>query len=62
MNGGNEVPSIFPLVQHLTILEAIFGWCVNTVIGNAILMIMFVVSLLLIGFKIFKRAKKSARS
>ena len=58
----DRVISIFPIAEHLIIIEAVFNWCINTIKGNAILFTLFVASLVLIGFKIFKRAKISARS
>ena len=35
---------------------------VNMITGNTILFVMFVASLVLIGFKIFKRAKRAAKA
>ena len=55
-------PPVFGLAEALADLGTIFTKCVNFITSNGILFTMFVASLVLVGFKIFKRAKKAARS
>lgn len=50
------------LSEALTQLGTVVTKCVSFITGNDILYIMFVASLVLVGFKIFKRAKKVARA
>lgn len=50
------------LEQALTQLGTVVAKCVDFITGNDILYVMFVASLVLVGFKIFKRAKKVARA
>lgn len=50
------------ITQALTDLTTVVTSCVSMITGNAILYTMFVASLVLVGFKIFKRAKKAAKA
>lgn len=50
------------LAQALEQLGTVVTNCVSYITGNSILYVMFVASLVLVGFKIFKRAKKVARA
>ena len=50
------------ITQALTQLTEVMTHCVNTITSNSILFTMFVASLVLVGFKIFKRAKSAAKS
>ena len=50
------------LNDYLVTLKSVFTECVKIITQNPILMTMFVASLVLVGFKIFKRAKSAAKS
>ena len=45
----------------LTNVWSIVGSCINFITGNAALMMLFAASLVPVGFKIFKKAKRSVR-
>lgn len=46
----------------LTNLWTVVSGCVTFITGNDILMIMLVSSLVVVGFRIFKKAKKAAKA
>lgn len=50
------------LAEALTDLTTVVTKCVEFITGNDILYTMFVASLVIVGFKIFKRAKKAAKA
>ena len=50
------------VTSALTQLWEVVTSCVTFISGNAILMVLLVASLVAVGFKIFKKAKKAARS
>lgn len=63
MTGENNPSDHIVIIgTHLTALQMIFTECYNLIVDNAILFTVFVASLVLIGFKIFSRAKRSSRS
>ena len=59
-NGGEVV--VFGLSDALSQLTTVVSKCVEFITGNPILYTMFVASLVIVGFKIFKRAKKAAKA
>lgn len=57
----NNEPAVSSLSAALTDLGTVVTKCVEFITSNGILFTMFVASLVLVGFKIFKRAKKAAK-
>ena len=50
------------MTTALNNLWSVVETCIEKITGNDFLAIMLVASLVVVGFKIFKRAKKAARS
>lgn len=50
------------LTQALSDLWSIVETCITKITSNAFLAVLLVASLVVVGFKIFKKAKKAARS
>lgn len=63
MAGSASAPPAGPWwILPITILLSIVEDSIQKIAGNAFLAILLVASLVYIGFKIFKKAKKAARS
>lgn len=64
MNGGTEAVggmTAAGVTSALTTVMEVLGECVTFIGGNPVLMVIFTASLVGMGFKLFKKAKRSVK-